>query len=80
MTPRLLRSVNIELVAFWVLHPDRVVVEPFLGQVWKPADHMTGGNARICMMCGRVGLAPEDGRRERAYLLRDWSRCVDPAR
>src|SRR5260221_3713804 len=32
MTPRLLRSVDIELVAFRVLHPDRVVVEPFLGQ------------------------------------------------
>jgi hypothetical protein len=30
--PRLLRSVDIELVAFGVLHPDRVVVEPFLGQ------------------------------------------------
>src|SRR5947207_7221561 len=27
-----LRSVDIELVAFRVLHPDRVVVEPFLGQ------------------------------------------------
>src|SRR5215813_12231982 len=32
MTPWLLRSVDIELVAFRVLHPDRVVVEPFLGQ------------------------------------------------
>src|SRR5450755_3835624 len=28
----LLRSVDIELVAFRVLHPDRVVVRPFLGQ------------------------------------------------
>src|SRR2546421_4095129 len=28
----LLWSVDIELVAFRVLHPDRVVVEPFLGQ------------------------------------------------
>src|SRR6516162_5035816 len=27
-----LRSVDVELVAFRVLHPDRVVVEPFLGQ------------------------------------------------
>src|SRR6266567_6834151 len=27
-----MRSVDIELVAFRVLHPDRVVVEPFLGQ------------------------------------------------
>src|SRR5262249_605543 len=32
VTPRLLRSVDIELVAFRVLHPDRVVVEPFPGQ------------------------------------------------
>ena len=26
------RSVDIELIAFGVLHPDRVVVQPFLGQ------------------------------------------------
>ena len=30
--PRLLRSVDIEFVAFRVLHPDRVVVQSFLGQ------------------------------------------------
>jgi len=32
VTPRLLRSVDVELIAFRVLHPDRVVVEPFPGQ------------------------------------------------
>src|SRR5215469_10933986 len=32
VTLRLLRSVDVELVAFRVFHPDRVVVEPFFGQ------------------------------------------------
>src|SRR5690242_19423498 len=38
----LLRSVDIELVAFRVLHPDRVVVQAFLGQCARDGGAQTG--------------------------------------
>src|SRR5258708_10209367 len=47
MTPRLLRSVEIELVAFRVLHPDRVVVEPFLGQCASDGGAQAGQPASL---------------------------------
>src|SRR5260370_16364867 len=47
MTPRLLRSVDIELVAFRVLHPDRVVVEPFLGQCASDGGAQAGQPASL---------------------------------
>src|SRR6185437_16577875 len=43
----LARSVDIELVALWVLHPDRVVVHPFLGQCARDGGAQAGQPAGL---------------------------------
>src|SRR5215813_14762717 len=67
MTPWLLRSVDIELVAFRVLHPDRVVVEPFLGQCASDGGAQAGQPAGL-----RVDALPASFDR-----VRPLATCVD---
>src|SRR5215467_16206103 len=50
------RSVDIELVAFRVLHPDRVVVEPFLGQCASDGGAQAGEPAGLGVDSFRAGL------------------------
>ena len=45
--PRLLRSVDVEFVAFRVLHPDRVVVQPFLRQRTSDGGAQAGQTAGL---------------------------------